>query len=88
MKEIIIRINFLWDDEDDIWKFKLSVPESATIEEVTETIIREHNFLSGDDDTDVYGNLGRNPTTLLDYVCRKYNWEWFDMVYDIDIKLD
>lgn len=84
MKSLNIRINSTWDDEEDLWECKLTVPENVTTD-IEETIIKEHNFLC--DEENIYGNNGRNPVTLMDYICNKYGWDWNYLEYDIDLNL-
>lgn len=88
MKTLTIRINFTWDDEDDLWQFKLIVPNNVTTECVEEILIKEHNYLCDEDDTDLYGNVGRCSVTLLDYICEKYGWKLVDNDFDIDLNLN
>ena len=118
-----MRINFFWDDGDDIWNFKIIVPENVTINMVEEVLIKSHEILDNDgideedenygkcqsckhygngnycsncvegseyetDAEDLYGTSGRNPVTLIDYVCKKYGWKWEDLVFDFDIDLN
>lgn len=87
-KTYTIRINFFWDDGDDIWEFKLIVPEDVTVEKIEETLIKEHEFLDMKDETDLYGKAGRSPVTLLDYINEKYGWKWEDFEYDIDLNFN
>lgn len=88
MKEMMVRINFTYDDEDNISEFKLTVPQNMTIEMVVKKIIKEHNYLCDKDATDIYGNEGRNPIILIDYICKKYHWGYSELTFDVDIKLD
>lgn len=88
MKKLNLRINFFWDDCDDIWEFVLTVPENVTELEVSEILIKEHNYLNMEDDEDLYGIQGRNPVTLLDYICEKYGWNWADFEFDIDLNFN
>lgn len=34
------------------------------------------------------GINGRNPVTLLDYICEKYGWSWSDFEFDIDLNFN
>lgn len=88
MKEINVRLNFTWDDCDDLFECKMVVPEHITEDMVNEILINEHNFLCFEDEEDIYETEGRIPATLLNYVCNKYEWEWSDIEYDIDLNLD
>lgn len=88
-KTINARLNFEWDDEDDLFEFKLIVPKSTTIETINEVIIKAHNFLCSEEDTEErYEKEGRIPATLLNYICEKNNdWEWEDFFYEVDLNL-
>lgn len=86
-KKITVRLNFTWDDCDDIKGAMIYVPECVTEDDVTEEIVNAHNFLCNEDETDIYGIEGRTPGTLLNYVCEKNSWEWFDIEFDVDLNL-
>ena len=88
MKKINLRINFFWDDGDDIWEFILTVPNNVTELEVSEILSKEHDYLDTEDDEDFYGIHGRNPVTLLDYICEKYGWSWEDFYFNIDLNFN
>lgn len=87
MKTLNIRITFFWDD-DDIRKFKLTVPSNVSEIEVADTLKKEHEYLDMEDEEDIYGLNGRDPVTLLDYICEKYGWSWSDFEFDIDLTFD
>ena len=89
MRTLNLRMNFFWDDGDDIKCFKLTVPDDTTDDEVIDILKKEHEYLCTDDDEDIYFNKGRNPETLLDYVCDKYyGWSCSDLQYDIDLNFN
>lgn len=88
MKRFSMRINYFWDDEDDMWEFVIVVPNNVTIEEIKETLIKTHDFLDMEYETNLYGTTGRSPVTLLDYVCEEYGWEWEDFSFDIDMNFN
>lgn len=85
MKKLNLRINFFWDDEDDIWEFTLTVPDDINVISVEEVLLKAHQYLDTEDETDLYGTNGRSPVTLLDYVCQKYGWSWGEFSFDIDL---
>lgn len=85
MKKLNMRINFFWDDEDDIWEFTLTVPDDINVIRVEEVLSKAHQYLDTEDKTDLYGTNGRNPVTLVDYVCREYGWSWVEFTFDIDM---
>lgn len=87
MKTLKLIINFPWHGEDDMWKFKLMVPSSVTETNVADILKKEHEYLSIDG-KGPYGIYGRNPVTLLDYVCKKYDWSWSDFEFDVDLTLN
>lgn len=35
-----------------------------------------------------YGKCGRIPLTLINYVCEKNGWKYYNLEYDIDLNLD
>lgn len=96
MKKLNLRINFFLDDEDDIWEFTLTVPDDINVIRVEEILLKAHRYLkaaergrrNAEDETDLYGTNGRNPVTLLDYVCREYGWSWEDYSFDIDLNFN
>jgi hypothetical protein len=88
MKTYTIRLNFFWDDGNDMREFKITVPGNITEGKITEILLKEHKYLSVDDKEDFYGIQGRDPETLVDYVCEKYNWQWQEFEYDIDLNFD
>ena len=89
MRTLNLRINFFWDDGDDMETFELTVPKSVSNEEILDTLKKEHEYLCTEDEEDIYGKTGRTPKTLLDHVCNKYcGWSWCDIQYDIDVNFD
>ena len=88
MKTLNLRINFFWDDGDDIWEFKLTVPSNVSEIEVTDILKKEHEYLDMEDEEDIYGINGRDPITLLDYICEKYGWSWSDFEFNIDLNFN
>ena len=89
MRTLNLRINFFWDDGDDIKEVKLTVPDNVSDNEIMETLKKEHEYLCYEDEENIYGTSGRNPNTLLNYVCDKYyGWSYFDFMYDIDVNFD
>ena len=91
-KEITVKLGFLWDEDEisgcDRGEFVIKVPENVSQEEVAKEISECHHYLDFEDDTDMYGKNGRDPYTLLDYVCEKNGWEKESMEYDIDFEFD
>ena len=87
MKTINLRINFFWDDGDDMQEFALTIPSNVCEIEVVDILEKEHDYLCTEDEEDIYGVQGRNPETLLDYVCEKYGWSYKTFEFDIDINL-
>lgn len=88
MKTLSLRINFSWDDGDDIQEFKLTVPSNVSEIEVANTLKKEHEYLDTEDKEDIYGINGRNPVTLLNYIYEKYGWLWSDFKFDIDLNFN
>ena len=88
MKKFNLRINFFWDDGDDMWEFSLTVPDNVSIEQIKETLIKTHDYLDMEDETDLYGTAGRSPETLLDYMCEKQGWSWEEFDFDIDLNFN
>ena len=87
-EKYVLKINFVWDDGvDESEKIELWVPANTTVYEIISIIKKEHNFLCCDDEEDLYGCVGRNYETLLDYVCEKYNWKWNKIKVDMEIEL-
>ena len=83
-----VRLNFTWDDEDNMQEFNIWVPENVALSEIGETLIEAHNYLCHEDEEDIYGTEGRIPATLLNFVCEKHNWEWDNLEFDIDFNFD
>lgn len=89
MNTYTMRLNFFWDDGDDIWEFKITVPENVTPLMVSEKLTETHNFLDMEDNEDIYGTQGRSPVTLLDYICDNNDgWSWSDFDFDIDLNFN
>lgn len=87
-KKYTIRLNFFWDEGDDMEEFNLFVPEETTIDEIQETLIKMHNYLCNDDTSGVYDVDGCNPETLLEYTCLNYGWMWNELEFDLDLNFD
>lgn len=88
MKILNVRLNFFWDNEDDMQEFQLSVPDKVTIDNVEKVLLKEHNYLDTEDTSNTYGANGRNPETLINFICQKYGWAYKEMEYDIDLNFD
>lgn len=89
MRTLNLRINFFWDDGDDMEAFELTVPSNVSNAEILDTLKKEHEYLCEEDEEDVYGKTGRTPETLLNYICNKYyGWSWRDFQYDIDVNFN
>lgn len=86
-----IKINFEWDNEYDTLECNLFVPkniiQNMREDDFINLFIKEHYYLCSDDKEDTYGVKGRTPSTLLDYICEKYNWQWDIINFDIDISV-
>ena len=88
MRTLNVKLSYSWDDGDDTREYHLSVPETLTDDEIMEILGKEHDALSMDDElSDIYGYEGRNPDTLMKYVCEKYHWEFGLIDYALDLVL-
>lgn len=81
-----VRINFFWDEGDDMQEFKVFVPGNTSVCELQDKIINAHNYLSHNNE--LYGTSGRNPETLLEFVCEQNGWKCEVMAFDIDLNFD
>lgn len=81
-----IRINFTWDDGDDMQEFIITTRKGITDEDIKRELIDTHKLL--DEEEDYYGINGRNPESLVSSVCETNGWSWCGMEYDVDINLD
>lgn len=88
MKKYNLRMNFFWDEEDDMKEFFIYVPNAVLIDDISKELINAHEYLVFKDETEIYGKIGRNPETLIDYVCKKNKWKYEEFVYDIDLNFD
>lgn len=88
MIKVLVRLYFFYDDEDEIDHFILMVKSGTSFDEVEEELLKAHKYLCEEDETDIYGRLGRTPCTLVDYVCKKNGWQFHDLEYDIDLNFE
>lgn len=88
MRKYNVRLNFFWDDEDDVLEVIINTPNNVSVDDVNEALLNSHTYLDEEDESDIYGKSGRNPETLLDYVCEKYGWNWQKIEVDFDIDLN
>lgn len=88
MNKYKVRLNFFWDDGDDMNSFVIVVPKDITIQHVRTVLLNAHSFLDNEDASDYYGVNGRNPESLINYVCDKYGWKSEDLEFDIDLNLN
>ena len=88
MRKLLTRLNFFWDDCDDIKQCIVIVPDNVTDDEVAKALLDGHEFLCHEDEEDIYGTSGRTPGTLLDYVCEKHGWSWDELEFDIDFNFE
>ena len=84
MIKILVRLDFFYDGEDTIDQFILMV---TSFDDVEEELLKAHKYLCEEDETDLYGKHGRIPLTLINYVCEKNGWKYYDLEYDIDLNL-
>ena len=87
MIKILVRLDFFYDDEDAIDQFILMVKSGTSFDDVEDELLKAHKFLCKEDETDLYGKCGRIPLTLINYVCEKNGWKYYDLEYDIDLNL-
>lgn len=59
-------------------EYKISVPKKVNLDEVKEVLLKEYNN----------GMDFKTPIELINYVCKKYKWEWDSFNFDIDFYLD
>lgn len=86
MKDVNIKLNFMWDDCVDSDTFTVTVPENVDKNDIMQAMEKEHEYLCRDEDgNDTYGTCGRTPGTLLNYVCEKNGWQWKNFEFDIDV---
>lgn len=85
MRELKLKMSFLWDNENDVKEFILEVPDEISNIYVTNVLRKEHEYLCTKDEKDIYGIVGRSPETLIDYVCKKYGWGRGNLLFDIDM---
>lgn len=88
MKTLNVKLNFLWDDYNEILRCELHVPVTTNLQDIMYILEKEHEYLTTKDPTDRYGTCGRNPATLLDYVSEKYGWLWTKLCFDIDMDFE
>ena len=55
MRTLNLRINFFWDDGDDMETFELTVPSNVSNAEILDALKKEHEYLCEDDEEDVFG---------------------------------
>lgn len=87
MIKVLVRLDFSYDDEDAIDHFILMVKSGTSFDDVEEELLKAHKYLCEEDETDLYGRHGRIPLTLINYVCEKNGWKYYDLEYDIDLNL-
>lgn len=75
-KKINLKINFFLDNSIDTDMFTITVPKNVSKDDVVEALQKGHQHLCEENETDTYGTCVELPTTLLDYVCKKNNWQW------------
>ena len=73
MKTLNLRINFFWDDGDDIWEFKLTVPSNVSEIKVADILKKEHEYL---DMEDQIGSVSFQLSLLKDKVDEDMKKEW------------
>ena len=88
MKKINVRLDFIWDDIDDVEEFILTVPNKTTIEDIKNVLEYIHNYLDTEDRTETYDNNGRNPETLIIYACEEHGWMWEKFKFDVNLNFD
>lgn len=89
MKNLNIKIDFGYEDgSETTGEFVLTVPYFSPALDVVDILKKEHEYLSKEDQENIYALYGKVPETLLDYVCEKYGWHWRNFGFDIEMKLD
>lgn len=91
-KDLIIQLSFLWDEGPDTVRFRLTVPDTLSTEDVEKKLKGTHDYLCEEEDENeetYYGANGRNPESLLQYICEENEgWSFSELSYDIDLELD
>lgn len=83
----VIRLEFTWDDGSDIKEFLIYAPVSVSDDDVAKSLENAHEYLCQEDETDYYGTNGRNPESLVAWVCDQNPWLYSDKK-DVDLRLD
>lgn len=87
-KILNLRLTFGCDVVNDTKEFTLIVPKDVSKSQIMNALKTEHDHLCLVDETDIYGEEGRTPETLLEHVCKKYNWKWKPFQFDIGMYFD
>ena len=87
MKSLSVRLDFMWDDGDDVKEYVIHVPDKVSASDVNKALMQGHKYLCKEDEEDIYGTNGRNPETLMDFVCSKYLWRYREKTTNYDINL-
>lgn len=82
-----IFITFIENDPTDNNLFQITVPSTVSKFDINRIIRTEHTILDEDPEQTIYGSGGRNPETLLDFICQKYNWSYKPLQKDLSISL-
>lgn len=88
MKNYIMELTFQWDEENDTKQVVIETPDDVSVDVVTDALNKGHEYLCFEDEEDRYGNDGREPETLVGYVCRKYGWKWRRLGFDTCLIFD
>lgn len=88
MKKYTIRLLFCWDDENEIQSYTITVPKETSLNDIENKLCENHKFLCKEDEKDIYGTEGRNPSTLLEYTCEKEGWVYEELFYDLDLNFE
>lgn len=81
-----VKLNFFWDDDCDQKEFNITVPDEISLDDVQTILSAAHAFLDYEDADDYYGVNGRNPESLVDYVCNENGWEY--EINEPDLEMD
>lgn len=87
---IPLEINFIWDEGPESTTVIIVSKTDMTVTDAIGIIKAAHDTLcrqQSNDEESLYGTLGRDAETLMNFICNEYHpdWSWYPVTDAIDL---
>lgn len=85
-----VKLTFYHEDGAEIKEFQIQTPDEIETEDIERIINETHKALVTEEDDpnadNGYAEDGYCPETLVDQTCKRNDWSWKKMPYDLELE--